>query len=112
VDTARHAGVAGHVFVQGLQQGIMHAGIDLPVSGHGRLPHGPEEVQHGVDRRVQDCCLPLSGLLSGCRVFWCRVFWCRVPAQVRRELFGRQLRPRDVGRGGRRPSRLLVWGLV
>jgi hypothetical protein len=46
--------VAGHVFVQGLQQGIMHARIDFAVSGHRSVPHGREAVQHSVDGRVQN----------------------------------------------------------
>jgi len=97
MDTARHAGVSGHVFVQGLQQGIMHACIHFAVPGHRHLPHGPEAVQDSVDSRIQDCC---------------RVLWCRMPGQLRRELLRRQLGPGDVGRGGRRLSRLFVWGLV
>ena len=92
MDTARHAGVGGHVFVQGLQQGIMHAGIDFPVPGNGRLPHGRKAVQHSADGRVLDVCL----------LFWCLLFWCRVPGRFRRELPRRQIRPGDVGRGARR----------
>jgi hypothetical protein len=97
MDAARHAGVSGHVFVQGLQQGIMHARIHFAVPGHRHLPHGPEAVQDSVDSRIQDCC---------------RVLCCRMPGQLRRELLRRQLGPGDVGRRGRRLSRLFVWGLV
>ena len=81
MDTARHAGVAGHVFVQGLQQGVMHARIDFAVPGHRHLPHGPEAVQDSVDGRIQDCC----------RMPWCRCSVCRVPGQLRGELLRRQL---------------------
>jgi hypothetical protein len=57
------------------------------------LPHGREAVQDSVDGRIQDCC---------------GVLWCRVPGQLRRELLRRQLGPGDVGRRGRRLSRLFV----
>jgi hypothetical protein len=102
MDAARHAGVSGHVFVQGLQQGIMHARIHFAVPGHRHLPHGPKAVQDSVNGRIQDCC----------SVLCCRMPWCRVPGQLRRELLRRQLGPGDVGRRGRRLSRLFVWGLV
>jgi hypothetical protein len=98
---ARHPGVAGHVLVQGLQQGVVHACINFSVLRHGRLPQSRQTVQHNADGLVLDVCLLFLRLL----------FFCRVPGRFRRELPRRQLRPSDIGRKARRlrPSWQLVW---
>ena len=96
MDTARHAGVSGHVFVQGLQQGIMHARIDFAVPGHRHLPHGPEAVQDSVDGRIQDAAACLR----------------RVPGQLRRELLRGSSGQATSAAGVGASAGLFVWGLV
>jgi hypothetical protein len=109
MDPARHAGVAGHVLVQGRQQGVVHACINFSVLRHGRLPQSRQTVQHNADGLVLDVCLPSLRLL-----FLRLLFFCRVPGRFCRELPRRQLRPSDIGRKARRlrPSWQLVWGRV
>jgi hypothetical protein len=94
MDTARQPRVRCDVFIQGLQQGIVHARIELAMFGHGRLLQGREPVQHGADRRVLDCCPGSLSLVILCFVILGFVILLCTWAPPRR-----QRGPGDVGLG-------------